>query len=229
MREADVAIRIHRPTQPDLIQRRLITVHSHIYGSKAYLEVWPAQDGRGARPAPHGRLRRDPPPPAAHTGSYCRSRCGRAERPRYRRSSQKRLRHVPRRRTGLGIASLPDYLAGRATGWGGLCRTSMAVATAYFASPEELGPSKRVAVFRDFLLQKVAEQPVRRAGAPFGEVLWDRRITAMREFVLGKPGRRHESRGAARLLLWVVTWGRWVDTSASPTSLRTRCPGQGGN
>ena len=38
MREADVAIRIHRPTQPDLIQRRLMTVHTHIYGSKAYLD-----------------------------------------------------------------------------------------------------------------------------------------------------------------------------------------------
>ena len=31
MREADVAIRVARPTQPDLIQRRLMTVHTHIY------------------------------------------------------------------------------------------------------------------------------------------------------------------------------------------------------
>ena len=38
MREADVAIRLARPTQPDLIQRRLMTVHTHIYGSPTYLE-----------------------------------------------------------------------------------------------------------------------------------------------------------------------------------------------
>ena len=33
MREADVAIRVQRPTQPDLIQRRLMTVHTHIYAA----------------------------------------------------------------------------------------------------------------------------------------------------------------------------------------------------
>ena len=38
MREADVAIRLARPTQPDLIQRRLMTVHTHIYGAPSYLE-----------------------------------------------------------------------------------------------------------------------------------------------------------------------------------------------
>ena len=32
--------------------------------------------------------------------------------------------------------------------------------TAYFVYPEELKTSKRVGVFRDFLLEKVAEQPV---------------------------------------------------------------------
>ena len=33
MREADVAIRLRRPAQPDLIQRRLFTVHFHVYAS----------------------------------------------------------------------------------------------------------------------------------------------------------------------------------------------------
>jgi DNA-binding transcriptional LysR family regulator len=32
--------------------------------------------------------------------------------------------------------------------------------TGYFVYPEELRNSKRVAVFRDFLLEKVAQQPV---------------------------------------------------------------------
>ena len=38
MREADVAIRLRRPAQPDLIQRRLFTVHFHIYASKDYIK-----------------------------------------------------------------------------------------------------------------------------------------------------------------------------------------------
>jgi DNA-binding transcriptional LysR family regulator len=33
MREADVAIRLHRPSQPDLIQRRLFTMHYYAYAS----------------------------------------------------------------------------------------------------------------------------------------------------------------------------------------------------
>ena len=38
MREADVAIRLRQPTQPDLIQRKLFSVHFHIYASPEYLK-----------------------------------------------------------------------------------------------------------------------------------------------------------------------------------------------
>ena len=38
MREADVAIRLRRPTQPDLIQRKLFTVHHHVYASTDYVK-----------------------------------------------------------------------------------------------------------------------------------------------------------------------------------------------
>src|SRR5512134_2669031 len=38
MREADVAIRLRQPTQPDLIQRKLFSVHSHAYASPDYLK-----------------------------------------------------------------------------------------------------------------------------------------------------------------------------------------------
>ena len=36
MREADVAIRLRRPAQPDLIQRRLFTIYFHVYASNDY-------------------------------------------------------------------------------------------------------------------------------------------------------------------------------------------------
>src|SRR3954468_22210615 len=38
MREADVAIRLRQPQQPDLIQRKLFSVHFHAYASTEYLK-----------------------------------------------------------------------------------------------------------------------------------------------------------------------------------------------
>src|SRR5512144_844996 len=38
MREADVGIRMRQPSQPDLIQRKLFSVHSHAYASPEYLK-----------------------------------------------------------------------------------------------------------------------------------------------------------------------------------------------
>ena len=37
MREADMALRLREPIQPDLIRRRLFTVHFHAYASAEYL------------------------------------------------------------------------------------------------------------------------------------------------------------------------------------------------
>ncbi|HEX6144547.1 MAG TPA: LysR family transcriptional regulator, partial [Geminicoccaceae bacterium] len=62
---------------------------------------------------------------------------------------------------GFGVVSLPDYL-------GTTSRRLVRVLPnlegptfdAYFVYPEELRASKRVGVFRDFLLRKVAAQPV---------------------------------------------------------------------
>ena len=41
MREADIAIRLNPPRQPDLIQRRLMTAHTHLYAAPEYLEGAP--------------------------------------------------------------------------------------------------------------------------------------------------------------------------------------------
>src|SRR3954462_277513 len=38
MREADVAIRLRLPSQPDLIQRKLFTMHFHAYASPEYIK-----------------------------------------------------------------------------------------------------------------------------------------------------------------------------------------------
>ena len=38
MREADVAIRMAPPRQPELIQRHLMTVHMHVYAAPTYIK-----------------------------------------------------------------------------------------------------------------------------------------------------------------------------------------------
>ncbi len=62
---------------------------------------------------------------------------------------------------GLGVASLPDYLC---SGSRRLVRVlpdlDGPTFDAYFVYPEEMRASKRVSVFRDFLLRKLAEQAV---------------------------------------------------------------------
>ncbi|MBX4335086.1 LysR family transcriptional regulator [Bartonella raoultii] len=37
MRHADCAVRLHQPQQPDLIQRKLFTIHMHVYASENYI------------------------------------------------------------------------------------------------------------------------------------------------------------------------------------------------
>ena len=58
----------------------------------------------------------------------------------------------------MGIASLPDYLARESTKIEMvLPDLNVRTTDVYFTYPEELRHSKRIAVFRDFLLRKVAE------------------------------------------------------------------------
>jgi DNA-binding transcriptional LysR family regulator len=165
MREADVAIRVARPTQPDLIQRRLMTVHTHIYAAAGYLQRHKApekaDDLDRHRLIAYGD---DVSVPVASLNWVLIA--GREEDDaRFLRKASLKVNNVfgmlRAAESGLGLASLPDYLGASS---GRLQRVLPHLEgpsfTAYFVYPEELKTSKRVAVFRDFLLQKVAEQPV---------------------------------------------------------------------
>ncbi len=67
MREADVAIRMHPPKQPDLVQRHLMTIRWHIVASPDYLAAHgtPSRAGGAGRPRA-GPVRRLPPAGAGH-------------------------------------------------------------------------------------------------------------------------------------------------------------------
>jgi DNA-binding transcriptional LysR family regulator len=59
---------------------------------------------------------------------------------------------------GIGIAAFPDYMAHESTKIVQvLPELEGPTYEAYFVYPEELRNSKRIAVFRDFLVRKVAE------------------------------------------------------------------------
>lgn len=164
MREADVAVRMQRPTQADLIQRRLMTVHTHIYAAQSYLERYGVPSS--VADLDHHRLvaYSDDPNLAAQPLNWIlfAGREEGEERPRRAALTVNNVYGMLRAvQSGLGLASLPDYLA---TNAGNLVRVLPELEgpsfTGYFVYPEELRNSKRVAVFRDFLLEKVAAQPV---------------------------------------------------------------------
>ena len=60
--------------------------------------------------------------------------------------------------SGMGISSLPDYMVGLTSGLVPvLPELEGPIHNVYFVYPEELQHSRRVAVFRDFLLRRIAE------------------------------------------------------------------------
>ena len=158
MREADVAIRMRAPTQPDLIQRRLITVHYHIYAAPEYLRRYGSprsiDDFSGHRLVIYGE---EAPPPIADINwlmQVARQGDDAAGAVLRINNIYGVLRAVE---SGVGIAALPDYLARDNPR---LVQVLTDVEgpsfVTYFVYPEELRDSKRVAVFRDFLLRQVA-------------------------------------------------------------------------
>lgn len=166
MREADVAVRLARPTQPDLIQRRLMTVHTHIYAALSYLERHgtpsKADDLDRHRLIAYGEDHSAPVPSLNWMLVAGREEEDDARPPRKATLKINNVYGMLRAtESGLGLASLPDYIVHKSTVLKRvLPELEGPTFTAYFVYPEELKTSKRVAVFRDFLLQKVAEQPV---------------------------------------------------------------------
>ncbi|HZK91699.1 MAG TPA: LysR family transcriptional regulator [Stellaceae bacterium] len=159
MREADVAIRMSPPRQPDLIQRHLVSVQVHIYASAEYLQ----KHGMPQRPDDleehrvivYGEDTR-PPVPGVNWLLEIGVKPGHDRRPILTvNNTYGMLRAIM---SGLGVAALPDFVANEHSG---LVRVLPEVSgppnEAYFVYPEELRTSKRISVFRDFLLRKVTE------------------------------------------------------------------------
>jgi DNA-binding transcriptional LysR family regulator len=157
MREADVAIRLRLPTQPDLIQRKLFSVHSHAYASPEYLKqfgtprTFDQLDSHrlvvlGGTIVPAYLENRKWLTEVARNGKGPRT-------PNLMINNVLGLLRACQR--GLGIALLPDYLVEENGGLVQLFGDEDAPALdAYFVYPEELKSVARVQAFRDFLVAK---------------------------------------------------------------------------
>ena len=159
MREADLAIRMTPPTQAELIQRHLLTVHVHVFASPGYIK----RHGMPATPEDLDDHRvivygHDSSPPVPDVNWLLR--LGRpANDLRQPSLTVNNVYAIMRAiQSGSGLGALPDFMAQNNDE---LVRVLPDLdgprIDAYFVYPEELRASKRISVFRDFLLRKVAE------------------------------------------------------------------------
>jgi DNA-binding transcriptional LysR family regulator len=159
MREADVAIRMAPPRQPELIQRHLMTVHLNVYAAPAYIKRYglpkTAEELDNHKVIVYGEATR---PPVPDTNLLMRLGAKGEERRRPSLTVNNVYAIQRAAEAGLGLAALPEFMV---QGSSNLVRVLPEVEgpriDAYFVYPEELRNSKRIQVFRDFLLRKVAE------------------------------------------------------------------------
>ncbi len=159
MREADVAIRMVPPRQPDLIQRHLMTMHFHVYASPEYLKKYGLPE-KPADLADHMLIvyGEDMEPPVANVNWLLEA----GRKPNDRDRALLKVNNIygiyRAVQSGVGIASLPDYTIRQASQ---LVRILPELEgpsyDAYFVYPAELRHSKRIVVFRDYLIRKIAE------------------------------------------------------------------------
>jgi len=159
MREADVAIRLFEPKQPDLVHRHLATMHHGIYASPAYLK----QHGVPSRPEDldHHQLisfAETERAPFADANWLLQE----GARPGVPRQAvlqaNNLLAMLEAVESGLGIAALPHYMVAGSKNVTHILKHLQGPKTdAYFVYPSELRHSKRLKVFRDYILRKVSE------------------------------------------------------------------------
>ena len=154
MREADMAIRVREPQQPDLIRRRLFTMHFHAYASPAYIK-------RHGQPRSLDELDKHRILIyGASAGNYLNNinslqYTGRDSRaPRASALTINNLTAVCNAvAAGVGIAVLPDYLVQTQSELLPILpEADMPELECFLVYPEELKNVARVQVFRDFLV-----------------------------------------------------------------------------
>ncbi len=158
MREADVAIRMHAPKQPDLVQRHLFQINWITVASPEYIK----RHGTPERPEDldnhrlilFGEYRK--PVPDINWLAEAGKRAGAPRRALLEVNSLYAMATAIK--LGLGIGALPNWMAEEIDGLTKvLPDLKPPKVDVFFVYPEELRNSKRVAVFRDYLLARLQE------------------------------------------------------------------------
>jgi DNA-binding transcriptional LysR family regulator len=160
-READLAIRMRAPVQADLIQRKLFSVHYHIYATKGYL------DGHGTPQTIEDICNHtiivygETAPPEIRDINWLLDIVKRV----LRTGSTGRVLRINNvtgilqaTEAGIGLAAVPDYVAAERPH---LVRVLADIPgptfEAHLVYADALRQSKRVAAFRDFLVRAARE------------------------------------------------------------------------
>ncbi len=158
MREADVAIRMHAPRQPDLVQRQLTRISWRVVASPEYLARRGTPERQEDLDGHQLVLFGDYEPPVPDINWLAQAgRAAGSPRPALLEVNSLHAMALAIR-SGLGIGALPDWMGGEMDG---LTRLLPDLKTpridVYFVYPEELRSSKRVSVFRDFMLAQLQD------------------------------------------------------------------------
>ena len=158
MREADAAIRMMPPTQPDLIQRHLMTMNYRIYAAPEYLKARgipkTARDLDQHSIVVYGE---DASPPVGDFNMLLEVgiKSGPPRKPVLRVNSIYGIYRAVQ--GGLGIAALPEYMSHEGRNLVEvLPEIPGSSLDVYFVYPEEVRNAERIVVLRDFLVRKMA-------------------------------------------------------------------------
>ncbi len=154
MREADMAIRMKEPSQSDLIRRRLLNIRMRLYATRQYL----SQAGRPLTVPDLSRHRiicQDPTVPQVTAGKLLVQQLLETS-PRSLLMVNNYFGVLQAVLNNVGIGVLPDYLT---VDFPQLVRVFDDVESAdvpvFLAFPEELRSSRRIIVFRDFVVDEI--------------------------------------------------------------------------
>lgn len=156
MRQADCAIRLRQPQQPDLIQRRLFTVHFHLFAAPSYVNKY-------GKPASIAELKNhrivtfgEPVPPHLSELNWLETVGDFEGDKRIATLQINDILSIKRAvQRGAGIAMLPDYIVEKDSPLVQILpETEVPSFDTYFCYPDAMKNQAKLQVFRDFVIAK---------------------------------------------------------------------------
>jgi DNA-binding transcriptional LysR family regulator len=156
LRHADCAIRLRQPQQPDLIQKRLFTVHFHAYAAPSYIAHFDKPENISDLDN-HKLVTFGEPAPMYLTDVNALETIGRPDDdpriPVLQINSLLSVKNAVQR--GIGIGLLPAYMVDKESGLVQIMlEMEMPSFDTYFCYPEGLKNAAKLNAFRDFLITK---------------------------------------------------------------------------